>query len=568
MSGSMARSLAPVARAPQGGAAERVLQRRCECGAISIAGAPCRKCAASGSSRMQARLKTGGQAGRFEQDAERVATQVTAPAAAGLAPPPIAPYSPEPGAAGEALPESVERTLAGAGRPLDAGVRTDMEARFGRDFSQVRVHTGESAARSADDVNARAYAVGNDIVFGTGHFAPSSTAGRHLLAHELTHVVQQSSSPQGVMQREADPAAEMVRAGAQVALNNWELASGEALARYRNWLTHNMTMFMADVLKSGKGSAAIEKVKGGFAQNVGEQAAGNLGAMVVVEAGARAGARDLARLFLALRTARAFGGVVTFVAGAIVEALIGDLLDKSDEIIQTTAEHMDQVVTKVVNPRVNAEQKTLTMNIQQLRARLATETMSVKEWTHVLEQINQAVTDVGKVFRDEHDEYLYRQLGLMAGVYSKSSVRAEDRPVMPAKTEHALKFTMLHRVVKTGNTTISVGADKMTVLVRLRAHDCVEDEDDGAVPIDLKDPDGPPAFKLLPPPSRYGIQLYQSGFWSDKDIGKPRDFPVGREGFAVWYNVPKGDYHLLVYRGDDHPVGVCAEGAYSVEAPL
>ncbi|MEP7012875.1 MAG: DUF4157 domain-containing protein [Acidobacteriota bacterium] len=76
--------------------------------------------------------------------------------------------------------------------PLDAGTLGFMESRFGRDFSQVRVHTGTQAADSARVVNAQAYTVGRDVVFGAGEYAPGTIAGRRLLAHELTHVVQQA----------------------------------------------------------------------------------------------------------------------------------------------------------------------------------------------------------------------------------------------------------------------------------------------------------------------------------------------------------------------------------------
>jgi hypothetical protein len=71
-----------------------------------------------------------------------------------------------------------------------------MEPRFGRDFSQVRVHTDARAAESAQAVNAFAYTVGQDIVFGAGQYR-SGTAGNQLLAHELTHVVQQPATVQG-----------------------------------------------------------------------------------------------------------------------------------------------------------------------------------------------------------------------------------------------------------------------------------------------------------------------------------------------------------------------------------
>lgn len=91
---------------------------------------------------------------------------------------------------------SVHQVLAsGAGRSLDPETRSDMEARLGADFSDVRVHTGSAAHESARDVGARAYTVGNDVVFQRDAYDPSSHAGRTTLAHELTHVIQQRSGP-------------------------------------------------------------------------------------------------------------------------------------------------------------------------------------------------------------------------------------------------------------------------------------------------------------------------------------------------------------------------------------
>ncbi len=90
-----------------------------------------------------------------------------------------------------AVPENVYRTPAGGGGALDVHVRRDMEARFGHDFSAVRIHGDNSAARFARDVEARAYAAASSIVFAAGQSVPHSPAGRRLLAHELTHVVQQ-----------------------------------------------------------------------------------------------------------------------------------------------------------------------------------------------------------------------------------------------------------------------------------------------------------------------------------------------------------------------------------------
>ena len=91
------------------------------------------------------------------------------------------------------------------GRPLDAPVRSFMESRLGHDFGGVRIHTDAEASRSAWAIDALAYTVGPDIVFREGRYAPGTTEGRRLLAHELTHVVQQSRglAPPGVY-RDAD----------------------------------------------------------------------------------------------------------------------------------------------------------------------------------------------------------------------------------------------------------------------------------------------------------------------------------------------------------------------------
>lgn len=91
-----------------------------------------------------------------------------------------------------AAPPIVNEVLRSPGRPLDTAARRFMEPRFGQDFSQVRVHTDAKATESARAVNARAFTVGRDVVFGTGQFAPGTTQGRRLLAHELAHFSQQN----------------------------------------------------------------------------------------------------------------------------------------------------------------------------------------------------------------------------------------------------------------------------------------------------------------------------------------------------------------------------------------
>ncbi|SRR6266480_2663724 len=90
------------------------------------------------------------------------------------------------------VPHIVSDVLRSSGHPLDSATRAFFEPRFGHDFSDVRVHTDSRAADSARSIKAHAYTLGNDLVFGTGQFAPDTAAGRTLLAHELAHVARQS----------------------------------------------------------------------------------------------------------------------------------------------------------------------------------------------------------------------------------------------------------------------------------------------------------------------------------------------------------------------------------------
>ena len=95
-------------------------------------------------------------------------------------------------------PPTVHEALRSPGRPLDPESRAFMEPRFGYDFSRVRLHSGTAAAESARALNAHAYTLGQDIVFGSGELAPATKEGARLLAHELTHVVQQGQGAQQI----------------------------------------------------------------------------------------------------------------------------------------------------------------------------------------------------------------------------------------------------------------------------------------------------------------------------------------------------------------------------------
>jgi hypothetical protein len=88
------------------------------------------------------------------------------------------------------------RALPGGGRPLPSDVRSDMESRMGFEFGGVRIHTDSNAGHLAREVSAHAFTVGSDIVFANNQYRPETTDGRKLLAHELTHVVQQTGAPE------------------------------------------------------------------------------------------------------------------------------------------------------------------------------------------------------------------------------------------------------------------------------------------------------------------------------------------------------------------------------------
>ncbi|HEX6747543.1 MAG TPA: DUF4157 domain-containing protein [Longimicrobium sp.] len=169
--------------------------------------------------RVQPKLRIGAPGDAHEREADRVAELVA------RMPSPDAPgRSGERGDRASATSAPHAAGIAGsAGRALDAGSRAFMESRFGHDFSRVRVHTDADAARAADAVRARAYTVGRDIVFGRGEYAPASAEGRRLLAHELTHVVQQRTAP-GLPSPAAAPV-ETRTAGAEAVLQRSAIAT-------------------------------------------------------------------------------------------------------------------------------------------------------------------------------------------------------------------------------------------------------------------------------------------------------------------------------------------------------
>ncbi|HEX3126493.1 MAG TPA: DUF4157 domain-containing protein [Thermoanaerobaculia bacterium] len=162
--------------------------------------------------RLQAKLSVGAPNDAYEREADQVADQVM------RMPAPAVQRKcahceeeeknlqakEEPGQVPALSPDAESRIqgLRGGGSPLPDGVRSYFEPRFGHGFGGVRVHTGPEAAETARSIHARAYTVGTDIVFGGGQYAPSTPEGGRLLAHELTHVVQQGGASEQVQRTE------------------------------------------------------------------------------------------------------------------------------------------------------------------------------------------------------------------------------------------------------------------------------------------------------------------------------------------------------------------------------
>jgi uncharacterized protein DUF4157 len=154
---------------------------------------------------LQGRLRVSEPSDANEMEADQVADEVlgmTAPLAPGL----LEPYGHAPGGEVQRCPggcgptpcgDGVAAVVPPSGQPLSDRVRAFFEPRFDRDFGHVRVHTGDDATALARSLDASAFTVGRDIVFGGGRYAPDTSAGRRLLAHELTHTIQHDRSHDG-----------------------------------------------------------------------------------------------------------------------------------------------------------------------------------------------------------------------------------------------------------------------------------------------------------------------------------------------------------------------------------
>jgi hypothetical protein len=172
------------------------------------------------------------------------------------------------GAIGSDAPASVGSVIGSPGQPLASSARAFFEPRFGQDLRHVRVHTDREAQQSARDVNALAYTVGSHVVFGTGRYAPGTSDGQRLLAHELTHVVQQQAMAE-VVARTVAPGSTNCVAGTHGATPNpiGQLEWLEAMAASKAYLTSSSLMTevaMAHIGTRGPGGRTTQAYQARF----------------------------------------------------------------------------------------------------------------------------------------------------------------------------------------------------------------------------------------------------------------------------------------------------------------
>ncbi len=196
------------------------LQRKCACGEDKASSGECPECERKKKLGLQAKLMINRPGDQYEREADRIADHVVDPSMSdGASPLTIHRVSGGLVSQGSASDQdvqpgrtpteaSIESALRG-GNQLDNRTRRHMESRFGHDFSRVRIHMGGVADAASRAVQARAFTMGHHVVFRNGHGSPGSSAGQRLLAHELTHVIQQTGpSPNpggsGLVQRNPD----------------------------------------------------------------------------------------------------------------------------------------------------------------------------------------------------------------------------------------------------------------------------------------------------------------------------------------------------------------------------
>jgi hypothetical protein len=256
-----------------------------------------------------------------EAEARRVARSVVSmptPAAARISRSPVLPQRAEVAPTRPQAP-----SLPGGGRALPEELRQDMEPRFQADFSRVRIHTDESAARASRQVQAQAFTVGERIYFAGGQFRPETGEGRELIAHELTHTIQQGAAPQAI-QRMPETAV-LEHSGEQA--QRWDLPDPRRLIADRAAAIPGFTMLTVIIGRNPITGSAVDRSAGNLLRGAIELMPGGV---LVTQALANHGIFDRVSAWVEPRFAalRDLGAsLIESIRRFIADLGVGDLLD-------------------------------------------------------------------------------------------------------------------------------------------------------------------------------------------------------------------------------------------------
>jgi len=256
------------------------------------------------------------------------------------------------------VPDSVRDVISSPGSTLDASIQCAMEDRMGDSLGDVRIHTGPKAASACEDINARAFTVGNHVAFNSGEYDPESAEGQHVLAHELAHVRQQTGGavsmlpqedveleidPDPELEREAEETAQRVMEGGELGIQRMKqsevhvqrMPGAEKLQQVREQTAEDgETMNLAEeVSQIKKRLTSVEKAVGGG--SIGDKIGKATAQGVLGTAGGLLGAAAGTMVEPGLGTvggAAVGAEVAKGVAGDVTKTLTGEAYDKGSEV--------------------------------------------------------------------------------------------------------------------------------------------------------------------------------------------------------------------------------------------
>jgi hypothetical protein len=535
---------------------------------------------------------------QLEQQADRIADAVTRTSEPSPArrPPALRFNRPDPGVpVGLPGPPVVHNALRFPGQPLDRAIRADMESRFNHDFSDVRVHTNADAMESARALQARAYTVGNHLVFARGQYSPTTTEGRMTLAHELAHVIQQRGSAH-VIQRQPAPkskfdfmTADVEGEGTRVMsiyrpsdpaefLDAFEEKGKDLINAEYGWLSNNLIQYTGDVVLKQKRDPYANIDVETLREVVGKGYEKAIGALAVK--GAEMGAKALLKviyvgkkvLWVGKKAGR-FGGIVgtilMWLGASLVQAFLGRLFDRTKELIKQAVHQFEELAKKLnedLIPKVTDSAIEFSKFMMNLRAYLLQDPdkpvkkgspkfsvgqgdykMDIEIDTsipltdmrldHSLQELGNVVLAIDAVLPVlAKDVSLYSDLAQRTGVYSERQAQATSQPA-PASTRKPLQTydsNFKGKYLIPGQTKFDV-PDQGSVVVTSEAHitDATVDEKSDQ--------------------AEYYIDLYRvstSWFKGDRGVDPTQVYHVNKSETSGWYKLDDGQYYLVIHKAD------------------